>query len=60
MLIIIGLILISLIIALGFLKAFHWAVKSGQYQDTDSPAVRMLFEDHPQEEKEDDLCQPPS
>ena len=58
MLIIIGLIIISLLIALGFLKAFHWAVKSGQYQDTDSPAVRMLFEDHPEAEDTDDFCQP--
>ena len=57
MLIIIGLIIISLLIALGFLKAFHWAVKSGQYQDTDSPAVRMLFEDKPSPENKDDLCQ---
>ncbi len=60
MLIIIGLILISLIIALGFLLAFHWAVKSGQYQDTESPAVRMLFDDDPHNENEDDFCQPTS
>ena len=57
MLIIIGLIIISLLIALGFLKAFHWAVKSGQYQDTDSPAVRMLFDEPNPMENEDDLCQ---
>ena len=41
------LILISLIIAIGFLAAFIWAVKSGQYEDDYTPSVRMLFEDKP-------------
>ena len=36
---------ISLIVALLFLGAFLWAVRSGQYEDTYTPAVRMLFED---------------
>ena len=45
MLIIVGLILISLILALLFLWAFFWAVKNGQYDDTETPARRMLFED---------------
>ena len=35
----------SLIVAIGFLIAFVWAVKSGQYEDTYTPSVRMLFED---------------
>lgn len=39
------LILISLLIALGFLGAFFWAVKSGQYEDDYTPSVRILFED---------------
>jgi cbb3-type cytochrome oxidase maturation protein len=39
------LIIISLIIALGFLGAFIWAVKDGQYDDDVSPAVRMLFDE---------------
>lgn len=43
--IIILLIILSLIIALGFLYAFFWAVKDGQYDDDVSPAMRMLFED---------------
>ncbi len=43
--IIILLILLSLVVAITFLAAFYWAVKSGQYEDTDSPAVRMLLED---------------
>lgn len=39
------LIVISLIVALVFLWLFVWSVKSGQYDDTDSPAVRILYED---------------
>lgn len=34
----------SLILALGFLIAFLWAVKKGQYEDDYSPAVRILFD----------------
>ena len=45
MLIITVLILISVAVALIFLIAFFWAVKSGQYDDTYSPSVRMLFDD---------------
>lgn len=36
---------ISLGVALGFLGAFLWATKSGQYEDTYTPGVRMLFDD---------------
>ena len=36
---------ISLLVALLFLGAFLWAVRSGQYEDTYSPAVRMLFDE---------------
>lgn len=32
-------------VAVGFLIAFLWSVKSGQYSDTYTPSVRMLFED---------------
>jgi cbb3-type cytochrome oxidase maturation protein len=39
------LIIISLIVALGFLGAFLWAVKDGQYDDDVSPAMRVLFEE---------------
>ena len=43
--IIIALIGISLTVALIFLGAFLWSLKSGQYDDTYGPSVRMLFED---------------
>lgn len=38
-------IIISLLVAVGFLIAFLWAVRSGQYDDAETPAMRMLFED---------------
>jgi cbb3-type cytochrome oxidase maturation protein len=39
------------LVALGFLFAFLWAVKSGQYKDTYTPSVRILF-DQPSDKKE--------
>ena len=39
------LILVSLLIAVGFLAAFFWAVKSGQYEDDYTPSIRILFDD---------------
>lgn len=41
------LIAISLLIAIGFLISFFWAVKSGQYDDDYTPSVRILFDDDP-------------
>ncbi len=54
--VIIVLVIIGVVVAGSFLAAFVWAVKSGQYDDTYSPSVRMLFDDthpveHPIEEK---------
>ena len=37
---------ISLVVAFGFLVAFLWAVKNGQYDDDYTPAIRMLFDDN--------------
>jgi len=47
------LIFISILVAGGFLVAFLWSVKSGQYDDDYTPSVRMLFDDKvtPQAEK---------
>jgi cbb3-type cytochrome oxidase maturation protein len=55
---------ISLFVAIGFLCAFLWAVRGGQYEDDYTPAVRILFENPPTPEKipkqsfdkEDTLC----
>ncbi len=35
----------SLIVALGFLFAFLWAARKGQFDDTDTPSMRILHED---------------
>ncbi len=35
----------SLAVALVFLAAFLWALRSDQYRDTHTPAMRMLFEE---------------
>lgn len=39
------LLAISVVVALGFFAAFIYSVKSGQYDDTYTPSVRMLFDD---------------
>ncbi|MEO9967067.1 MAG: cbb3-type cytochrome oxidase assembly protein CcoS [Reichenbachiella sp.] len=41
------LIIVSLFIALLFLALFIWSVKSDQYDDTDSPSMRILYDDKP-------------
>lgn len=38
---------VSLVIALCFLGAFIWSVRSGQFEDDYSPAYQILFDDHP-------------
>jgi cbb3-type cytochrome oxidase maturation protein len=43
--VIILLILASLAVALIFLAGFIWAVRSGQYEDTLTPALRVLTEE---------------
>ncbi|MEO5819196.1 MAG: cbb3-type cytochrome oxidase assembly protein CcoS [Vicinamibacteraceae bacterium] len=35
------------VVAGGFLLAFAWAVGSGQFDDTEAPPLRMLFDDPP-------------
>lgn len=39
------LILASLGVALAFLAGFVWAVRSGQFEDTCTPAMRILASD---------------
>ena len=45
------LIIISLLVAGGFLMAFIFSVKSGQYEDTYTPSIRMLFDPEDTKEK---------
>jgi cbb3-type cytochrome oxidase maturation protein len=39
--------------ALCFLFAFVWSVKTGQLEDDYTPSVRMLFDDKPSSQKEE-------
>ena len=43
--VIVILIFFSVLVAGGFLAAFLWAVRSGQYEDRYTPSVRILFDD---------------
>lgn len=36
---------VSLLVALVFLVLFIWAVKTGQFDDNETPAYRILFDD---------------
>lgn len=42
--VIIFLVIVALMVAGGFLIAFFWATNSGQFEDIETPAIRMLFE----------------
>lgn len=42
--VLIVLIIVSITVALGFLIAFIWSVKTGQYEDDYTPSIRMLFD----------------
>ncbi len=39
------LVVVSLLIASGFLALFVWAVRTGQFDDTCTPSMRILIED---------------
>ena len=43
--IILVLIPLSIVFAVAFLAAFIWAVRSGQYEDTCTPSMRLLLDD---------------
>ena len=54
------LIACSLLLAIGFLGAFLWAFKSGQFEDDYTPSVRILFDDALDDQKSikpNDPCQ---
>jgi cbb3-type cytochrome oxidase maturation protein len=41
---------VSLLVALIFLGLFIWAVKSGQYDDYETPSYRILFDNDTENE----------
>lgn len=45
---------VSSFVAVFFLIAFIYSVKSGQYDDTETPARRMLLDDYKVKPKEND------
>ena len=49
--VILVLIFFSLLVAAGFLAAFLWAVRTGQYEDRYTPSVRILFDNETEEKK---------
>ena len=47
--VIILIIIVSVLVAGGFLIAFLWSVNTGQMDDDYTPSVRILFEDEVKE-----------
>ena len=47
------LVIIGILVASVFLIAFIWAVKNGQFDDSYTPSVRILFDDTVSSEKKD-------
>lgn len=38
---------VAIALAVAALLGFAWAVRQGQFDDVDTPAVRMLYDDEP-------------
>ena len=49
--VIVILIIVSVLVAGGFLMAFLWSVKTGQMDDDYTPSVRILFDENFDSEK---------
>ncbi len=54
------LIPLSMVLAGLFLWAFIWAVRSGQYDDTQTPSMRVLTDDAPVINQGNDLKMKPN
>lgn len=50
--VIVYLVAVALLLAGGFLVAYFWATKDGQFEDTYTPSVRILFDDEVKKTKE--------
>ncbi len=53
MTVIILLAILAITVAFGFLVAFIWATKNGQFDDTVTPAIRILFDNQNKTEKKE-------
>ncbi|HTH57211.1 MAG TPA: cbb3-type cytochrome oxidase assembly protein CcoS [Cyclobacteriaceae bacterium] len=54
MIFVVFLISVSMSIALVFLLAFYLSLKNGQYDDTHTPSIRMLFDNKPVKKEKSD------
>jgi len=45
------LIIVSILVAAGFLAAFVWSVRTNQFEDQKGSALRMLYDNKPEENK---------
>jgi cbb3-type cytochrome oxidase maturation protein len=43
---------LALLLSFGFLAAFIWSVKDGQFDELDSPSYRLLFDSPTQKGKD--------
>jgi len=46
---------VSLFAALIFLGAYIWAVRNGQFDDNETPSIRILFDDEPPVKEETEI-----
>ena len=51
------LITLSLLLALSFLIAFLWAVKTDQFEDTFTPSIRILVDDAKYEKEKNKILE---
>ena len=51
---------LALLIAAAFVLAFAWASRRGQFDDLDTPAIRVLHDDEPARPSETDADEPQS
>ena len=49
---------VSLLLALGFLGAFFWSMRTGQQDDLYTPSIRMLLEDDAPKRSENQTSTP--
>lgn len=49
------LILMSLLLAAGFLLVYLWAARDGQFDDDYTPSMRILFDDQPKTTEEEKI-----
>ena len=54
------LIAVSLLVAIGFLVAFIWTIRTGQFEDEYTPSVRVLFDDEKNIIEENSKYHPPA